>query len=104
MSRGPDAGILLERALLASAAAAGCPVVITKSSSTRWASATFTGARHRLTLTASASPALDAWLASLPEAEFALGEHLVADAVIEGTRRDGTVLTAVVEVLTVETR
>ena len=62
MSRGPDAATLLERALLAAADSAGCPVAIVASDWTRWASATFTGARHSLTLTAPASPRLDCWL------------------------------------------
>ncbi len=56
MSRGPDAATLLERALLVAADAAGCPVAVVASDWTRWASATFTGARHSLTLTAAASP------------------------------------------------
>ncbi|MEI9928049.1 MAG: hypothetical protein WDN44_10600 [Sphingomonas sp.] len=66
MSRGPDAAVLLERALAASAGRARCPIRVTAAGSTRWASATFAGARHELTLAADPSPALDAWLAGLP--------------------------------------
>lgn len=65
MSRGPDAATLLERALLTAADSAGCPVAVVTSDWTRWASATFTGARHSLTLTAAASPRLDRWLVGL---------------------------------------
>src|SRR3546814_1170120 len=48
MSRGPDAGTLLTRALIAAAAADGVACAITDADWTRWASATFTGAQHRL--------------------------------------------------------
>lgn len=104
MSRGPDASTQFERALLASAIAAGCPVAIAEADLTRWASATFTGARHMLTLTGAASPALTRWTDALPEAEFALRGHLVADLNVEAVRRDGADLRIMLEVLTVEER
>lgn len=104
MSRGPDAATLLERALVASAARAGCPVRVTAADWTRWASVTFAGARHTLTLAAQACPALHAWLAALPEEEFALRGHLVADVTVESMRRAGSDATVVLEVLTVEER
>ncbi|WP_200888732.1 hypothetical protein, partial [Staphylococcus aureus] len=50
MSRGPDAGTLLRRAIEANAEAAGCPGVPVESGWTRWASAAFTGARLLLAL------------------------------------------------------
>jgi hypothetical protein len=102
MSRGPDAETLLRRALEASADAAGCPVALAESDWTRWASATFTGARHLLALAAPPSPALDAWVAGLPEAELRLRGHLVADLVVEHVRRAGDTVTVSLEVLTVE--
>ena len=104
MSRGPDAATLLARALLASAEQAGCPIAIPAADWTRWASVTFNGARHLLTLAAHASPALDAWLIALPEAEFALRGHLVADLTVESVHREGDAVTALLEVLTVEER
>lgn len=104
MSRGPDAETLLRRALEASAEAAGCPVTLVHSDWTRWASATFTGARHLLALTAPPSPALDRWIAALPEAELRLRGHLVADLVVEHVRRSGEAVTLSLEVLTVEER
>lgn len=104
MSRGPDAETLLRRALEASADAAGCPVTLVASDWTRWASATFTGARHLLTLAAPPSPALDAWIAGLPEAELRLRGQLVADLVVEHVRRSGDTVTLSLEVLTVEER
>ena len=102
MSRGPDAETLLRRVLEASAEAADCPVALVASDWTRWASATFTGARHLLTLAAPPSPALDAWIAGLPEAELRLRGHLVADLVVEHVRRTADTVTVSLEVLTVE--
>ena len=104
MSRGPDAATLLERALIAGAAAAGCLVTMTEADLTRWASATFTGARHMLTLAGTRSPALERWIAGLPEAEFALKGHLVADLCVEAVRREGADVRIMLEVLTVEER
>lgn len=104
MSRGPDATTLFERALSAGARGAGCPVAIVASTSVRWASATFTGARHGVTIDAPASDALAQWLAALPEAEFCLPGHLVADLVIVGSETDAGVCRATIEALTVEER
>lgn len=104
MSRGPDAATQLERALLESARAGGCPLECRKSGMQRWASATFTGARHLLTLASQASPALDRWIAALPEAEFALRHHLVADMVVQSVARDAAEVMIALEVLTVEER
>jgi hypothetical protein len=104
MSRGPDAATSLERALLAHARASGCPVALVSSGCTRWASATFAGMRHMLDVRARASSALDGWLAGLPEAEFTLRGHLVADLVIERIRREGEATIVSLEVLTVEER
>ncbi|MBO9624033.1 MAG: hypothetical protein J7500_15095 [Sphingomonas sp.] len=104
MSRGPDAATLLGRALVAASERAGCPVSLAESDWTRWASATFTGARHGITLVGTHSSALDAWIAALPEAEFALHGHLVADLQLVRVRRAGAALTAEIEVLTVERR
>ena len=104
MSRGPDVATLLERALLESARTADCPLALRVSAMTRWASVTFTGAKHLLTLTGEASSELDAWLAALPEAEFALRDHLVADMVVLSVRREEGSAAVVLEVLTVEER
>jgi len=104
MSRGPDATTQLERALVANAEATGCAVAIAEADLTRWASVTFAGARHMLTLTGGACPALSRWIAALPEAEFALRGHLVADLSVEAVRREGAEVTVMLEVLTVEER
>ncbi|RYD90820.1 MAG: hypothetical protein EOP61_28755 [Sphingomonadales bacterium] len=104
MSRGPDAATLIERALVAHGEAAGCAVAIVQADMVRWASATFVGARHLVTLSARASPLLDKWLAGLPKAEFGLRGHLVADLVVVRTARDGDAVTLSLEILTVEAR
>ena len=102
MSSGPDPGTALVRALEANARRAGCPVRLTASDWTRWASATFTGARHELSLEADESGPLDTWLTELPEAELPIRGHLVADIVISSVRRAGGLATIRLEALTVE--
>lgn len=104
MSRGPDAGVLLERALLRHAVQQGIDLTIVSAGWTRWASATFAGARHELLLAAAPSPAIDAWIADLPDAEFALRGHLVADLTVESNTRIGDRVEMGIGVLTVEER
>ena len=104
MSRGPDAATLIERALIAQALAAGCRVEIAASDSRRWASATFIGARHAIRLSCARSAALETWLSELPEADFALRGHLVADLTVERVHREGDAVTVSLEILTVEER
>lgn len=102
MSRGPDVATLLERALLKDAARAGCPIVQLTADWDRWASATFNGARHRLTFRAPRSAALDAWIAALPEADLPLRGHLVADIEAVARRDLGDTIELDLEALTVE--
>jgi len=99
MSRGPDIGTRLARALEAS----GPGVAVTGRSVTRWASVTFTGARHEIDCTAPASPALEQWFADLPEKEFAFPGHLVADLTIAGMTATPERIDFRIEALTVET-
>jgi hypothetical protein len=102
MSRGPDPGTALVRALEANARNARCPVRMNASDWTRWASATFSGARHELTLEADESDALDTWLTKLPEADLPIRGHLVADIVVTSVRRAEGCATIRLEALTVE--
>ena len=102
MSRGPDPGTALIRALEANARRTGCPVRVNASDWTRWASATFTGARHELTLEADESGALDTWLTELPDAELPTRGHLVADIIVTSVRRAQGSATIRLEALTVE--
>ncbi len=99
MSRGPDVTTMLDRRLRIAGEAAGIEVAVLQSESTPWASATFNGARHFLTLS-SDDAGFDAWLAALPEADLPMRGHLVADVVV--TARNGR--EAEVNVLTVEER
>ncbi|UIJ46889.1 hypothetical protein LZK98_08085 [Sphingomonas cannabina] len=104
MSRGPDAATLLERALIHNAARAGVAVHVAEAQSTRWASATFSGARHVLSMTVGGDDASGRWLAALPEAELPLRGHLVADLAVVRKQRSSDRIEAVVEALTVEER
>ena len=102
MSRGPDAATLLERALVSSAMQAGCPILRVTADWDRWASATFNGARHRLSFQAPRSALLDRWIAALPEIDLPLRGHLVADIETVSRRDHGETIAFDVEALTVE--
>lgn len=102
MSRGPDAGTLLVRAVEANAFSAGCLVRIADSDWTRWASATFNGARHQLHVQADDSPALERWLAALPDSSLPMRGHLLAEILVKGIRRADRMATIAIEALTVE--
>lgn len=104
MSRGPDAGTLLTRALVAAAEADRIALTVSDSSWTHWASATFVGAQHRLWVAGAFSPALDDWLTTLPEKELALRGHLVADLTIVAMRASAARIEAEIQALTVEDR
>lgn len=102
MSRGPDAGTLLVRAVEADAFGAGCLIRIGEATWTLWASATFNGARHALCVEADDSPALERWLTALPQAGLAMRGHLLAELVVRGISRADRMATIALEALTVE--
>lgn len=104
MSRGPDAGTLLARALIAAAEADGIALTLVDSDWTHWASATFVGAQHRLSVAGPAAPAIDDWLTALPERELALRGHLLADLTIVAMRASSERIEAEIRALTVEDR
>ena len=57
----------------------------------RWASITFAGARHTLALRFAGTDAVEAgerFIAALPEHEFAIPRHLVADATVTAARHN----------------
>ncbi|MFV0625073.1 hypothetical protein ACBY01_13835 [Sphingomonas sp. ac-8] len=103
MSRGPDAATLLTRRLQIAADAAGQALTIGDTVSVPWASATFSGERHRLTVSGS-GPTFEHWLQSLPEADLPLRGHLVADLALLAVAVDHDSVRADIEVLTVEDR
>ncbi|BCA62229.1 hypothetical protein HMP09_1463 [Sphingomonas sp. HMP9] len=81
--RGPDAGTMLVRALRGHAIAAELTMHVESIACTPWASATFVGTLHRLTIAAVPVPGLRGWIESLPDAEFAMRGHIVADLVVD---------------------
>ena len=81
--RGPDAGTLLIRGLRGHAGAAGVTMHVATIACTPWASATFVGTQHQLTIVADPVPGLRDWIDALPEAEFALRGHIVADLAVD---------------------
>lgn len=97
-----DPGTGLARAIARSADASDCAVTIGDRTWRRWASATFSGARHRLEVVAPPSPAFDTWLATLREAELTVRGHLVADIEIVEVVHGAEAITAAIEALTVE--
>ncbi|WP_017672525.1 hypothetical protein [Blastomonas sp. AAP53] len=100
-----DPATALIRAVLTLAAGAA---QLEEHRGTAWASATFTGMRHvmRISFENSLGVETGAWLAkTLPEHEFTIAGHLVADlAITEVHRRsEGTpMMTLTIEALTVE--
>lgn len=102
-----DAAEALARSLRGQFAGFAGAVEIDEIASRRWASITFTGARHRLSLRlagAGARAAADAFLDGLGDREFDLKGHVVADIALEGeVAQDGEdAVRLTLEALTVE--
>lgn len=102
MSRGPDAATLLRRTIERHARAGGCALAIGEMRTTRWASATFVGARHCVTLSVADDAASAAWLGGLADAELTIRGHLVADLNLVAILRDAGRAEVEIEALTVE--
>jgi hypothetical protein len=100
--RGPEVEAQLARALLAAARAAGVAIEVERHRSRPWASATFVGARHALTLAGEPAPALDGWVASLSEAELTLRGHVVVSVAVECIDDGAAVHRLLLSVLTIE--
>jgi len=99
MSRGPDAGTRLARALEQSRPG----VIVVRRESSPWASVTFNGARHRIALTLPDVAEADEWIESLPEADLVIPGHLVADLTVARVTRHGGTVAIAIDVLTVAT-
>ena len=84
----------LARAIVADAATHGLDITIADERERAWASATFTGTRHRLRVTLGETDARAAWLAALPEAEFTVPARIVIDIAAAATDPHGAVLEA----------
>ena len=102
-----DAATALLRALCVNFVNFGGTFRVDELRSRSWASVTFSGARHQLAFSlegAGAGAAADAFLATMEEAEFDLGGHLLADIVLVGENRNlaGDKVQVRLEALTVE--
>ena len=98
--RGPDAGTLLIRGLRGHAGAAGVTMNVATIACTPWASATFVGTQHQLTILADPVPGLRDWIDGLPEAEFAMRGHIVADLTVDRVETIGDREHVMIAVLT----
>ncbi|MGU3391960.1 hypothetical protein [Sphingomonas sp. M1A8_2b] len=87
--RGPDAGTLLIRALRGQARPASVTMHVESIACTPWASATFVGTQHRLTIATDPVPGLREWIDGLPDATFAIRGYLVADLVVDSIETIG---------------
>lgn len=97
------AGAAFCRAIEASAQVADRPIKIVSSDWTQWASASFTGARHRLTIQGPDSGAFHRWLRTLQESEdMPMRGHQLADILVLSVSSADGETTAVLEALTVE--
>lgn len=97
-----EIGPQLARAIEAQAARQGGAVTAEPMTASRWASITFSGARHRLRLRVPSSRWAEQWLEALPESEVGLSGHLVADLSVDIVRRDAGRIEAEIAVLTLE--
>ena len=100
------AGGELKRALRAIFVMFGAAVTFDDIVSRRWASITFSGERHRLSLSLpgpGAQAAVDAFLDGLEDRDFALRGHILADIEAAGIQRDSDgQIRLTLEALTVE--
>ncbi len=103
MSRRDPAAPLV-RALIADAAAAGCPACAVTTATTDWSSATFTGARHRIVLSAPPGAALAGWLRRLPGATLSLPRQLLGELAIDRIDRAGPEHRIALSALTLDDR
>jgi hypothetical protein len=102
------AGAELKRALRVYFVLLGAPLTDETLASRPWASITFSGERHRLTLCLpgpGAEAAADTFLDGLEERDFALRGHILADIEATGSQRDADgQVRLTLEALTVEDR
>ena len=92
----------LVAALILAGRAAGVEPAVAAHRSRPWASATFVGAQHTVTLVAPRSPGLGSWVAALPDTDLPVRGHVVASVAVERIEDDGAAVTLTVEVLTLE--
>lgn len=81
---GPLPGRRLQRALTRDAARAGVPISIEHHREMSWESATFSGARHLVDVSAVSGEALGRWLRAIDAAAIEVPGHIVADLQVGG--------------------
>lgn len=95
---GRDAARALIAALAAAALSAQIILTVADVEERPWASATFSGARHVVSVGLDGDgAAIDRWLAALPEVQWAMRHHIVADIAVMIRSAGG----ATIEALTV---
>jgi hypothetical protein len=95
---GRDAARALIAALVAAALTAQIILTVADVEERPWASATFSGGRHVLSVELDGDgAAISKWLAGLPEAQWAMRYHIVADIAVAARSVGG----ATIEALTV---
>ena len=78
------------------------PLALRVAHSEAWASATFTGARHRLEYHAAPAGQADAFAAAIEQRDFNLPGHLVADIAVAARTASDAGVSLTIEALTVE--
>lgn len=102
MMRGPSSTILLARALFADACLAGTRIEIDGSNATAWHSATFSGARHALDVTAPVGGDTSAWVERIGDVDLSLPGHLLAELSVTRSSQSEGKLRLRIEALTVD--
>ncbi|MBB4155389.1 hypothetical protein GGQ80_003309 [Sphingomonas jinjuensis] len=97
-----DAAPLLASALRRSAIAAGISIDIVQAIERPWASLTFSGTRHCLTLTMESGKHADEWLAAIESAALLMRGHVAGEPALVARRQLADLIEATIEVVTIE--
>lgn len=100
--RGTDAGMSLVRSLRLQADDSAVAIVVRSIASRPWASATFSGTQHQVAIEVPPGVSSDRWIAGLPDAEWAVRGHLVADVVIDRVAISAHDRAVSISILTIE--
>jgi hypothetical protein len=97
-----DAAPLLSGALRRSAAAAGIAIDIVQAIERPWASLTFSGTRHCLTLVTKSVEHAEEWLASIGSAALPMRGHVAGEPALVARRQAAELIEATIEIVTIE--
>lgn len=95
--------VRLERAITRSAAQAGTALVVESHRAVAWHSATFSGDRHELVVSAAPGVSLERWTERLGTLDLGVPGHLLADLRVAARERRGDIVRLRIEGLTVLT-